>query len=960
MKSPLLIIIVTMLVVPGVLAVAGTSGKIVGEVKDTQSGEALVGANVVIEGTTMGAATNVEGFYTILNVPPGRYTLVASAVGYNKMAVASVSVSIDLTTTIDFKLVSTVVEVGEEVVVTAQRPLVQKDLTASTAVVGDKEIQSLPVTEFQDLLRLQAGVVDGHFRGGRDGEVSYWIDGVPITDAYNGATVVDVNKNSIQELQLVTGAFNAEYGKALSGIVNIATKGGSNQMAGSFTGYGGGYVTAHSDIWTGLQTVRPFGFQNLEGSLSGPIVSDKLFYYADIRYYYTSGSLWGVRKFNTFDITNATDANANNWVIGKTGDGKLVTMSPYLKGYAQAKISYNITPSLQASYNFIMDNSRGKDFDFSYKYNPDGILSNYKKGFLNSLNITHTLGASTFYTVGVSHFLRDERHYLDNSDFRASNVFTFTSVDPFSQESLGNVYDPATGAFLRNTKYVNTRLIMAPESTFLTGGTNMFVGTRSTETIVAKLDITSQVSREHQLKGGIEFNKYRLTLHNVNLLESDVDINRDPVVDGNPFLEGPILLPGVETQNNLQYLHKPTQLALYIQDKMEYQSVIINFGVRFDWFNPDGQVLADPSDPNIYYPLRPENQDSVVVDASLYHDQTSLHNAAVAARRAYWYKKATNKWKLSPRFGLSFPITDRGIVHFSYGLFFQTPSFERLYENPDYKLRLGGSTNLGIVGNPDLKPEETTSGELGLQQQLTDDISADVTLYFRDIRNLTGTLNEVEYVFGGTATYSKYVNSDFGFVRGIVLSVNKRFSGGLSASMDYTFQIAKGNASDPAAAYNQRSSGVLPETQLIPLDWDQHHTLNATLNYSHADDWGGSVVFTFGSGTPYTPLQISNAGEFVYNSGLKPSTYDVDLRLFKNFRFGAVTLSVFARVYNLLDTKNATSVYTDTGLPDVSLQGERLAEVNPNPRIASIQDWYTHPFFYSDPRRIEFGTTISF
>ena len=167
------------------VARAGNTGKIAGVIKDAQTGETLVGVNVVVEGSTMGAATNIDGQYYILNLPPGKYVLSASAVGYNKQTVSNVAVSIDLTTTIDFAISSQVVQ-SEEVIVTAVRPLVQKDQTATTAVVGGDQIAALPVTEVGQVLQLQAGYVDGSLRGGRSGEVAYWIDGVPVTDAFDG------------------------------------------------------------------------------------------------------------------------------------------------------------------------------------------------------------------------------------------------------------------------------------------------------------------------------------------------------------------------------------------------------------------------------------------------------------------------------------------------------------------------------------------------------------------------------------------------------------------------------------------------------------------------------------------------------------------------------------------------------------------------------------------------------
>ena len=929
-------------------AFAGDTGKLAGTVVDAATKEPLIGASVLVVGTSIGAATDLNGKFVILNIPPGSYTLRATAVGYRPVEIKDNRVSIDLTTDVNFALSESAVTT-EAVVVTAERPMVQKDMTATTAVIDSRQIESLPVTSVQDVLQLQSGIYvspngDVHARGGRAGEITYMIDGVPVSDAYNGQAVVGVNTNSIQEMQLVTGAFNAEYGQAMSGIVNIATKTGGDKFHGSITAYSGGYVTSNSDIFSGLGTINPLNEKWLEGSLDGPILRDHLFFYADARYYYTAGDLFGIRKFNVYDVTNTTNPNPLDWTIQETGNGKAVPMAPYLEAYMQGKLTYKFSPELQMSYNYILDNSRGKDYDFNYKYNPDGELSNFTKGYLNTFTLTHTLSSRTYYTLGLSYYFRDYREYYDPIQPHLADLFT--RQDPINYK-----------------QYVLPVLNTQPEGTFMSGGINMAHNVRNTDTYVAKFDITSQVTDNHMIKAGVEFNQYQLFLHNLDLSHAlgNNDIGRNPATDGStPFLKGPFTAISPISPYNLYYLHRPQQFSAYIQDKMEYKSLIVNFGVRFDWFHPDGQVLANPADPNVYSPLEPQYQDSVIAPLGGKITPANQDSVALQRRMAFWYKTASNKYQISPRLGISFPITDRGIIHFSYGLFFQMPNFDELYQSPGYKLQIAGSTFLGVVGNPDLNPEQTTKGELGVQQQLTDDISIDVTGFFNDIRNLSGTLNEIIFVTGGAAEYSKFVNTDFGFVKGVAVTIDKRLSNSWSGTLDYTFQIAQGDASDPNSAANLRASGVQPETQLIPLDWDQRHTLNATLNYVNADDWGATLIFRFGSGTPYTPLQTSNVGELLYNSALKPATYDFDARVYKNFRFGETTISLFARIINLLDTKNALQVYTDTGLPNVSLAEETLISANPPQRIATIQDFYTNPTFYSEPRRIEIGTTISF
>jgi hypothetical protein len=226
----------------------GTSGKISGKVTDATTKEALVGVNVLVSGTTMGASTDIDGNYVILNVRPGTYTLVFSMIGYQRAEVQDVGVNIDLTTTINMELNETAVQ-GQTVVVTAERrPLVQKDMTSSLSTVTANQIQALPVDNFQQVLRLDAGIVlsSGQItiRGGRPGEVAYWVDGVAATDVYNNSMALSVENSSIQELQVVSGTFNAEYGQAMSGIVNIVTKDGGENYSGQVKVYGGNYLSS--------------------------------------------------------------------------------------------------------------------------------------------------------------------------------------------------------------------------------------------------------------------------------------------------------------------------------------------------------------------------------------------------------------------------------------------------------------------------------------------------------------------------------------------------------------------------------------------------------------------------------------------------------------------------------------------------------------------------------------------
>ena len=207
-------------VTPGI---AGTTGKISGKITDAQTKEALVGVNVLVAGTALGAASDLEGSYFIINLPPGTYQLKASAVGYAPTVVNDVKVFVDQTTRIDFTLQQQAIEI-QGVEVTATRPLVQRDLTSTTSTVTTDQISKLPLENVQAAVNLQAGVVEGHFRGGRSNEVKYLVDGVAVNDVFSGSSTLEAEVSSIQEIQVLSGTFNAEYGEALSGVVNQVTK----------------------------------------------------------------------------------------------------------------------------------------------------------------------------------------------------------------------------------------------------------------------------------------------------------------------------------------------------------------------------------------------------------------------------------------------------------------------------------------------------------------------------------------------------------------------------------------------------------------------------------------------------------------------------------------------------------------------------------------------------------------
>jgi outer membrane receptor protein involved in Fe transport len=924
-----------MALISGVLF-SGQTGKIAGKITDASNKEPLIGASVTIQDTRMGASTDNEGYYYINNVPPGTYTVVISSVGYKRALVKNVMVKIDLTTEIDLILEPTV-EVGQEVIIQAERPLVQKDLTSSSVTVSSDELKMMPVENVQQVINLQAGVVGGHFRGGRTGEVAYLIDGLSINNPANGNVGLTLENASVREMEVISGTFNAEYGQAMSGVVNIVTQDGGSQLHGSVSAYFGDYYTKHSDVFQNLDKLNVSRSKNFQASINGPtLVSDRLTFFLTGRYYNDDGYLFGRRFFNVSDnitplfdsdgnqiritdpsqgvpdgyvmsddgnlysfdaaatkkgIFYTTDETGNLYRITKTGDGAYVPMNPSRKYSANGKITYALS-DLKFTYGLFWEDNFNKYYDHSYKLAPDGINNYYSRNYIHSFQISHVPSQSTFQTLKFSiNEFKSHRNVFDN---------------PYDLRYV----DPSQGA--AKTSY-----------TFRSGGNDVGRDSVRTQSIIGQWSLSSQVTKEHKIGIGIEGRTHQLFRHDKTLDNITKDL-MDSTTELPVFTRG---YPNLGTSGNQMYDKRPFEASAYVQDKMEYGDMIINAGVRLDYFNANAKLLADLKNPR-RNPLYPKAGKMV---------------------------KASAKVQASPRLGISFPITDEGIIHFSYGHFFQIPAFENLYYNSDFLITPGQSLN-SRTGNPDLDAQRTTSYELGLQQALFTNIGIDFTVYYRDIRNLLGT--EIIETYEGFK-YARFINRDYGNTRGFVLSLDRRFANYFSLRADYTYQVAEGDASDPLQNYynNQSNPPVETNKTVVPLSWDQRSTLNINLTVGEISNWTVGLIFQYGAGFPYTPDTRISLLRFE-NGALKPSTNSLDLRAEKNLSLGDIHFSLFLLIYNLLDVKNENNVDAASGRANVDIftsqNAQKIIGLN------TIQENQNNPGNFSTPRQVRIGFNLGF
>ncbi len=872
---------------------AGTTGKLAGTVTDATTGDPLPFVNITIEGTQLGAATDIDGNYVILNIPPGTYSVRFQYIGYQPVVVEGVSISIDLTTTQDVEMQEASVELGE--VVVQGKETLQKDVTASQSLVSADEIANLPVAELNDVLQLQAGVntdANGnfHIRGGRTTEIAYWVNGVSITDPYDNSRGIQIDNSSVQELQVITGTFNAEYGQALSGIVNTVTKEGGPKYDGNIKIYSSDYVSNFTSYFPHIDEINPVANYNFQGSLSGPfpLIGEDLKFFANLRYNYDDGYLYGTRYYNP---------------DGSKGDGSVVPMNWSKRWIGQANLSWFLSTAIKFNLEGLYSKDDYEDYDHIYRWNPDGNVTKHSNAYNTTLTMTHTLSSKTFYTLRGSYFFKDFNEYLYN-----------------------NPFDP---------RYVHPDSLNTISYAFLTSGTNLHHFFRETNTYLAKLDFTSQITDKHMLKFGAEGRIHKLKFDDYYL--------EPKLVNGIPVEPFQPAIPDPDQPNRTKYDADPIEFSAYVQDKIEYEDVIINLGLRYDYFDSRGQVLVDPTDPNINVPLRPQMQDLTIEE-----------------RKPYYYKDAEPKWQLSPRLGVAYPISATGVLRFSYGHFLQIPSFQYLFQNGKYEVPETGNS-FGPYGNPDLEAQRTIMYEIGFKQEFGELLFVDITTFYRDIRNWI-TAGPFQSTRNGV-TYSVYTNKDYSNVRGITLDLRRSFANNFSFSLNYTYQVAEGTNSSPDDLFNSLVNNQEPRVYLIPLNWDQRHLANFNI-YVGDVDWGISLLAKYGTGLPYTPAITQYTADRGISSGLetnsrrRPAQFSIDMRAHKDFNILGLDLTAFIRVFNLLDNKVVVNVFGDTGKADYTTEAQNVGEDPARPN--TVAEYLRYPSHYAAPRLVQLGFEIQF
>jgi outer membrane receptor protein involved in Fe transport len=932
---------------------AQSKGTISGTVVDKITGEALPSVNVILKGTYYGAASDFEGRFTISNIGSGTYTIEATLLGYKTMQYTGIKVVAGETTPLNIKMEETVLTVGQEVVIIGERPLFNIEETGSRRAITSEEIQTAVVKDVRDVVSLQTGVVQSdneiHIRGGRSYENAYLIDGISVQDPLAGQGFgLQIAPQAIAEVEVLTGGYNAEYGQATSGVVNITTKEGSKNYSGSIG-------TKSDHFWFNKNSLTNANTSVYEFNLSGPEpITTFLLPMAGL-------TIPGTVSFFTNFYANLSDG-ATRWVE-KIINGKPVgyeALAP--KGLyssifggrrfaprrsnsysglakltwrpeATIKIGYTFSQSIQIDQNSqtvqaTLDRVEpNPGYQFLFQKIPDSANTYTQLNQQHSLNITHTLSTKTFYEVKLSYY---SAHVRGDANGKKWDAY---------QEPKDIVTYPVE-YFYPNPDSRDTIYVIPGDGFYEFGSPTTWRDHHLNE-FTFKFDITSNPSEKHKMKAGIESRFQEMQM---------IDIVQ------------PWIRP-LGFDNDIYKVY-PAFGALYAQDAITMSGMILNFGLRLDYWFP-GKYVDDAVD-----------QGRAVLVPQAIRD----------AYKKDSYKLFGSRWKarLSPRLGISHPVTDNQTLFFSYGHFSKLPRPQFVYG------KLGGSksrSSFQTIGNPNLNPETTVAYELGLRNQITENDVLSLTAYYKDIFDYI-TAKQFRAIISGTTrgTYTIYINQDYARIRGLELEYKTRVGKMLRATLSGSYSIATGKSSSAnETAYNIQQGLVenLKETYVV---WDRPWQASANINFFVAkddplfgvgkgilDDYNLYLRLFYQSGKRYTPqIYYRNnptTGRPEYrtdvanlNSKVGNDWFYIDLNFEKyvNTSFGKVVLSF--EVQNLLNNRNSQIINPITG------RAYEYGDVTPidwndplYPDLtAPISPFPYDPSRYMNPRTYKFGVSFRF
>ena len=999
MKKLVVAVLAILMILP-MCVFAQATGKLVGVVTDAKTNEPLAGANVLLEGTVLGAAADADGSFIILNVPVGAYDVSASIISHKKLTIQKVRVLSSVTTELNFELEESVIE-GQEVTVIAERKLFEKSVTSSVSMTTSDELENVPVRGVANIISNMAGVVtqDGqvHIRGGRPHEVKFLVGGVSTSLPTNNNNVMTIIHDAIEEIQVFAGGYTADMGNANAGIVKTELKSGSSKMTGSFEGRTDGF--RDPTLGTKVLGTHNYGHNSMIATLGGPIGKKVKFFIAgqydkqlDSEVRFSEGfSFLNMINNNPLDPTNADTVNM-----------------VYADGFTRG--SENLTYALNGSVTI--------DLPIRLRFDVLHDWTKYDRSF-NAPVMLNTMNNRTYYYTTPTTLVSAKATKLFSNtsyiDVKAS-YFRYQRElnDPYFGNDWTKWWDSSAVSEYTDSA-VTYRNAYRPQYNYVVNGfpverdgepLNFYMNQEQTY-VGLNIDYINQVNKHHELKVGANVKQY--TVRYFGVAPAAMIYAGEPgsvpgypqygSLDSIPIVEwiqnGGVSAYGYDAYGNkttsqtvyddgtyIDGPKHPTEFAAYLMDKVEYKDLIINAGLRFDYFDTDDRELVDPANPAV------DPATAMLADSA-------------------WVKKAPSM-HISPRIGFSFPVNDKTVFYLNYGQFVQMPQLNEAYFS-SYTYARQIVRQGFYFQNPvgfGLDPLHTTSYEVGFRREISDFAALDLTAFYKNVKGLVEVIKQLPTP-GSTIPgyYDRFENGDFATQKGIEVRMNMRRTNRLAGSVNYTLTIAEGTASNSTAAHGALYMNTQMPSTINPLDFSQMHTGAINLDYRFGDNDGGfllenmgaNLLIGFSSGHPFTSVDVKVGGQSdPYTAGIDymddtrdrvalepigasttPWQFTTDLRLDKSFMIGSLDANVFVMVTNLFNRKNVVNVYEFTG--NAEDDGFLTDPVRSTTTIANnggqdYVDMYTainlvngqaywdsiNRELFGNPRQINFGVRLSF
>ncbi len=898
---------------------AGTTGKITGIVNDIKTGEPLAGVNVYLQNTAMGSATDVDGYYVILNVLPGKYELVASYVGYADYIVKEVAVSTDLTTRIDINLSDNVLET-EEVVITAVRPVVQKDVAGSVAIISSERIEELPVSSITEAIGLQAGVTSSlGIRGSGSDQVALMVDGVLLRDERNNSPITNIPMSAVSEITVQAGGSDAQYHNVRSGVINVITKEGD------------------PNLYNATLTVKtsPVQQKNFGGSpYDADSYYNRPFLDPEVAWTGTENGAWSVyerRQYTDFEGWNALaektlqDDDPTNdltpeaaqkifkWQHRKQGQiaegdynvdfgfggpvpyfsqdlGNLRFFGSYRKESNKYLMSLATDGRVDESYMLKLTSDISPDMKLSLLgfFSETSGTSNSRSGGTNIISTTGEIAAllnQTGHTqdwrIWVPGYLSRSQRYNHSISAKFTHVLSPTSFYDAQIKRVGTIYETGhirrrdtetlyeifPGYFLDEAPYGHYDFpVTSIDGMSMGGSIGNSRDSSEIYTYSAMVDYVNQINQANEIKAGFEFvyNDYQMNFGSVNKQ-----------------------LP--EGTFRSKFTQNPIRLTGYIQDKLEYEGFISTVG-----------FIAEYTDPNDkWYNVDPFEVDFFTTNYSPEDEEL------------FKTKEAKARFTISPRLAISHPISETAKLYFNYGHYRQIATAEALY-----RVQRGTGDILDRIGDPTINLAKTVSYELGYDQALSDEYLFHLAAYYKDVTNQQ---DYTRYVGAGAASsvnYFQLTNNSYEDIRGFEADITKRTGRWVTGMINFEYRVNTSGFFGIKQIYlspseqreylrsNPSQSKPIPQPRLkSTIDFHTPYGFGPKILDQHPlDNWHFNFLtrWTEGSYFTWNPLGISS----VFANLQWKDYFNVDLKISKTFSFDIIDVKFFADILNLGNTKN--------------------------------------------------------